>query len=812
MHAFGHDLLFAARLLKKSPAFALAAVATLALGIGANATMYSLADAVLLRPLAVRDAERIVHVYQRRPQAGVFPLAYADYFYFREHARSFDAIAAHYPTAPMHVAVDGEPGAATGAVASASYFEVLQLQPALGRFFAASEDTARNRDAVAVISYGFWQRRFGGATRVLGSTMDVNGRPFTIVGIAPRGFRGVVGRGLDTDVWIPTAMFDVGYRYCDGFNRACTIVQLLGRVKRGVAPDEAQRELDVLAAQLAAAYPATNADRGVTVIPARGLGQGPQGSETQQVQLFVAVVSLVLLIACANIAGLLLARSTARRREIAVRLALGARRGRIVRQLLAESVLLAVAGGGSGLLLAVWGTNLLASLYAHDSAGRPIAFDLGLRGAVIAATAGLTLLTALVAGLAPALQASRGDLVGVLKDEGASGGARRARLRIALVTLQVAVSVVLLVGAALLVLSAERVTRGPGFDPAPLVTLRLRPSLVDYPRERAHAFQRDVMQRLESLPGVTSASLSVYMAMFSAGTRVRVSAPGATAEPTDAIGSPVGPRYFETLRQPIVAGREFTAQDRSGAPPVAIVNDVLAERLWAGSSAVGQVLVADGQPHTVVGVVRDAQYYVSGEAPRPQLFLSYWQPHGSDAFLNDARAFVRVTGDPANMMAAIRRAIADVDPAVPLVEDHPFRDRVSYMFQPVRMARGLLLAFALLAVALSAVGLYGVLAFTVAQRTREIGVRLALGAGRGQIASLVLRDGLLLTTIGTIVGLAAAWSADRFVASLLFGLDAHNLTAFIAAPSVIAVVALAASYLPARRAASVSPLTAIRYE
>jgi putative ABC transport system permease protein len=463
-------------------------------------------------------------------------------------------------------------------------------------------------------------------------------------------------------------------------------------------------------------------------------------------------------------------------------------------------------------VLSVWGTSVLASLYAYDSAGRPIAFDVGLSGTVVVATAGLTLLTALVAGLAPAVQASRGDLVGVLKDEGASGGARRARLRTALVTAQVAVSVVLIVGAALLIQSAAQVYRGPGFDPAPLVTLRLRPSLVDYPRERAHAFQRDVLRRLESLPGVSSASPSVYMAMFSAGTRVRVSAAGAAGEPLDAIGSPVGPRYFETLGQALLAGREFTEQDRSGAPLVMIVNDALAQRLWAGGNAVGQTLVADGQSHTVVGVVRDAQYYVTGEAPRPQLFLSYWQPHGGDAFLNDARTFVRVAGDPAVMMPAIRRAIAEVDPAVPLVEDHPFRDRVSYMFQPVRMARGLLLAFALLAVVLSAVGLYGVLAFTVSQRTREIGVRLALGARRGQIASLVLRDGLVLTTIGTALGLAAAWSAGQFVASLLFGLDPHNLVAFIAAPIVLAAVALVASYLPARRAAGVSPLTAIRYE
>jgi putative ABC transport system permease protein len=811
MNGFWHDLVLAVRSLRQSPGLAAAAILTLALGIGANATIYSLADAVLFRPLEVPDADRIVHIFQRRHQPGNYPLSLADYPHYRDHARSFEALAAHYATAPLNVLVDGAPESVTGAVATANYFDVLQMRPTLGRFFLAAEDQARDRDAVTVISHGFWQRRFAGDRSVLGKAVQINGRSFTIVGVAPPGFAGVRQRGPATDLWIPSAMFRVGYRYCNAFERTCTIVQLLGRLKPGVAIEQSQQELDVLFAQLGPVS-TTNAEVGVTVLSARGLGLGSQLAEEQQIYLFLGVVALVLVIACANIAGLLLARTTARRRELAVRLALGAGRGRIVRQVLAESVVLAGAGGVAGLLVSTWGTDFLSSLYSHDSAGRPIAFDMTINGTVVTATVALTLFTALLAGVTPAWHASRGHLVAVLKDEGASGGARRARLRGLLVAAQVAVCVVLLIGAALLIQSAYRAFQGPGFSPDHLITVRLRPSLVDYPRDRAHAYQRDVVRTLESLPGVVSASPSVYMSMFSAGLNVTAQATTAAAVSVTAISNPIGPRYFETLAIPLVEGREFTARDRTGAPLVAVVNDVLARQLWPDSPVAGRALQVNGQPHTVVGVVRDAQYYPTGDPPRAQVFLSYWQPRGADTFLNDSRVFIRVAGDAAQMMAAVRRAVAAVDSAVPISEDHPLADRLVYAFQPVRMARGMLTSFAVLAVVLSAVGLYGVLAFSVAQRTREIGVRMALGARPRDIASVVLRDAAVLTAAGISLGLVAAWNTAQFATLLLFGLDARDPTAFVAAPVLLAIVALTASYVPARRAVNVLPLTALRSE
>jgi predicted permease len=811
MSGFRHDLVLAVRSFRQSPGLAVAAILTLALGIGANSSIYSLADALLFRALDVPDADRIVHVFQRREQPGTYPLSFADYPHYRDNARSFEAVAAHYPTAPLHVLLDGAPESVTGAVATASYFDVLQVRPALGRFFRSDEDQTRDRDAVTVISHGYWRRRFGGEPSVLGRVIQINGRPFTIVGVAPRRFTGVHQRGPSTDLWIPSAMFRVGYRYCDAADRHCTIVQLLARVKRDVSIEQTQRELDLLFSQLGPVS-TTNVEVGVTVIPARGLGQGRQTAEERQIHLFLGVVTLVLVIACANIAGLLLARTTARRRDLAVRLAIGAGRSRIVRQVFAESVVLAVAGGVGGLLVSLWGTGFLASLYSHDSAGRPLALDLTMNGMVIVATVALTSFTALLVGITPAWYASGRDLIGVLKDETPSGGAKRARWRALLVCTQVAACVVLLVGAALLIQSAHRALQGPGFSPDHLITMRLRPSLVDYSRERAHAFQRDVVFALESLPGVMSASPSVYWAMFSAGVNVTAQEAGSSAPVVAALSNPVGPRYFATMGIAVIEGREFNEQDRTGAPLVAVVNDVLARRLWPHGSGAGRTLLVNGQPHLVVGVVRDAQYYPTGDPPRAQVFFSYWQPHSDDNFLNDSRMFVRVSGDPGQMMGPLRRAVAAVDPAVPMSEDHPLADRLLYAFQPVRLARGMLLSFAVLAVVLSAVGLYGVLAFSVAQRTREIGVRMALGARPRDVAGAVFRDAAVLTAGGTALGLIGAWYSARFAALLLFGLEARDPVAFVVAPVLLAAVAAAASYLPARRAVSVSPLTALRSE
>jgi predicted permease len=811
MLAFLHDLRMAVRLLRQSPGLSAACIVTLALGIGANTTIYSFADAVLFRPLPVPNADRIVHMYERRDQPGTYPLAFADFPIYRERATSFEALAAHYPSSPLHALIDGAPEAITGAVATATYFEVLQLRPSIGRFYSAGEDTVRDRDAVAVISHGFWQRRFGGDVGVLGKPITLNGRVFTIIGVAPAGFAGVQALGASLDVWIPTAMFGVGYRYCDAFAPGCTIVHFLGRLKPGVPIEQAQREADQIAAQLPASASSAGKTFGVNVRPARGLSAAPNSAERRQLNVFLGSSTLLLVITCANIAGLLLARATARRRHLAVRFAMGASRSRIVSHVLAESTVLALLGGVAALVTATWTTDFLAQFYSYDSAGRPLTFDLSLSVPVVTAAIGLTLVAALLAGGIPAWHASRTDVIAILKDESAAAGTRRAWMRQFLVGAQVAIAVVLLVGATLLIGSVQRALQGPGFDPAQAITVRLRPSLVGYSRERAHAFQRNVIDRLASMPGVVSASPSVFMSLFSAGQVWPVTTATSNGK-IDALWNPVGPKYFSTLGMRVIEGREFTELDRGGAPPVAIVNDVLARRIAPDGPAVGMTIAAAGQSLTVVGVVNDAQYYVSGDAPRPQLFVSYWQSPANDTFMSDSRTFIRVTGDPAAMMPRIISAVAQVDPAVPISETHPVRERVAYIIQPVRMARMMLTASALLAVGLCAVGLYGVLAFSVAQRTREIGVRVAIGASRRQIVVLVLRDAAGVIAIGLSVGLLLAWNSTQLVSSMLFGIAAHDGMAFAAAPLAIIIVACLASCLPARRATHVSPLTALRID
>ena len=806
------DLRLALRQLHQSPGLSAAAILTIALGIGANVTIYSFAHAVLFRPLDVPDADRLVHVFERRESPGSFPLSLAEYPYYREAAGSFEALAAHYSTAPLHASIGGSPEALTGAVVTASYFDVLQIRPVVGRFFTAEEDRVRDRDAVAVISYGSWQRHFGGAATAIGSTIRINDRLFTIVGVAPSGFTGVQVRGAVIDVWIPAALFATGYRYCDAFAPDCTIVQMIGRLRIGVSPEQAARELADIAGRLPAEPMKQRRRIGIGVEPARGIGAAPGSSERRQLNLFLTAVTLVFVVTCANITGLLLARAAARRRHMAVRLALGASRMRILSQVLSETAVLAFLGGAAGLLAATWSTTALETLYAQDSAGRAMTFSLSLGSPVVLAAAGLTVLAALVAGGIPAWLASRTDVGSVLKQEGPWGGRRRMHLRQALVCAQLAMSVILLVGAGMLIASARQVMHGSGFDPGPVMTLRLRPSLLTYSRERAERFHRDVISRVEAVPGVVSASPSVYMAMFGGGPRSAVRDPTQPGEAADATFNFVGARYFATLGIGVVEGREFVEADRREAAAVAIVNDVLARRLSPDRPLVGRETVADGRTHTIVGVVRDAQYYAAGEAPRGQIFFSYWQSGGSDAFLADSRTFVKVSGDPRAMLAEVRRAIASVDPSVPISEAHALDERVAYMFQPLRVARLLLTVFAALALVLATVGLYGVLAQSIAQRTREFGLRVAIGATRRDIALLVFREAFTLIAAGVSVGLIAAWHSSQLLESLLFGVASRDPVSFAAAAVAVVLIGLLASYLPARRATRVSPLTAMRLE
>jgi predicted permease len=529
----------------------------------------------------------------------------------------------------------------------------------------------------------------------------------------------------------------------------------------------------------------------------------------------LAAVGLVLLIACANAAGLLLARSTARRKEISVRLALGASRARLVRQLLTESLILAFAGAAVGLLAATWGIDLLSGFYTVGEEGGLIYISIGFDSTVLVFTLALSVLTGIIFGLFPALQASRPDLVVALKDEVSSSSPHPTRVRHVLLIAQVAVSIVLLVDVWLLVMSVRNIYQGPGFDPTHLVSLRLRPSLVGYDVTKGWEFQQEVIRKLDALPGVVSSSPANSPPIPWGGAE-SVWLPGqAPSRPESALmvgENLVGPQYFETLGLALVHGREFDDQDSKGSPNVAIVNETLAQHFWPRGTAVGRVLIAGGVPVQVVGVAPDAQYHASLQPAPPFIYLDYWQRDTTNGWSEDSRTLVRVSGSASAMLPVLRKAIGAVDPKVPINEDRTMTEWLDTLFRTVRMSSTFFTCFGALALFLCAIGLYGAMAFTVTQRTREIGIRMALGAEGSNVARMVVRHGIHLVLLGAGIGLVAAFASARFLAAYLYGVLPNNPAAFMAAAAVLIGITLLACWVPARRAMRVDPMVALRYE
>jgi predicted permease len=579
---------------------------------------------------------------------------------------------------------------------------------------------------------------------------------------------------------------------------------------------DAQTEMTLLARQLEAAFPATNTGRGVVVRPARGVRVDEQTRNQSTVALMAAGAALVLLVASANVAGLLLARGLQRRKEIAIRLALGASRARLVRQLLVESTLLALAGAAAGLIVAIWSTDFVRGIFGTTELGGDRYFDLSLDPRVLATGLGIALVTGLATGLAPALQSTRTGQLPALKDDSAGSGSRRTRLREGLIVMQVAVSVLLLATSGLVVRSFLTVQHGPGFDPNTIVTLRLRPSLVGYTAERSWAFQREVIRRLESIPGVVTASPASIPPLPRWGMgRASIQLAGDTSDAASAFEAAttfVGPRYFKTLNVPLVEGREFDEPDRPDGPPVAIVNEALAQHFWPRGGAAGTVVTMSGKPVQIVGVVKNAQFLSIFEQPQPIAYLNFWQQDTRQNWSHDSRTQVRVAGSAAAMVPQIRRAIAAVDPDVPISEAVPLAAKLDSTFAEVRAARIFLVKFGSLALVLSTIGLYAALAFAVSQRTREIAIRMALGAARIDVGRLVLKRGTAIVTFGVVIGIAAAAMAGPFLAHLLYGVCPGDPLTLLAGPSILAIVALLAIWLPARRAMAMGPMTALRAE
>jgi predicted permease len=812
------DVRHALRMMERAPGFTAAAVATFALGLGLNSAVLSLAYALFLKPLPVAEPSQVVLVDQTLPDrpARAYELSLPDYFYYREHAKTFDDLAAQYATAPLHVATTDEGFDVIGAVATASYFNVLRLQPAAGRFFTAEDDQVPDRNPVAVLSYNVWRNRFGGDGQVIGTEVRINGTSFTVIGVAPEGFAGVLRGVAPTDVWIPTAMFRVGYRFCNGFARNCRVVGLVGRLKADATIEDAQTEMSVLARQLEAAFPDTNKGRGVRLYPARGSRVNEQAQQGPVVSLLGGAAALVLLVASANVAGLLLARGLRRRKEIAIRLAVGAGRGRLIRQLLAESMVLAVAGAVAGVLVALWSTELLRTFFGMSYSGDPLNVDFSLDLRIVAAVIAIALVTGIVTGVAPALQATRPDRLTALKDEAFGTSSSRSGLREGLIALQVAVSVLLLASSGLLVRSFLALRQGPGFDPDAVVHMRLRPSLIGYSAERAWAFHRNVIQALEALPGVIAASpANVPPLPGWATTPMPIQLAGDTGDPERAFHietTNVGPRYFESLGVDLVHGREFDDRDQKSRPCVAIVNETAARHLWPQGGAVGSVVTLSGKPCEIIGVARDAQFLNALAKPTPMGYLSFWQQDTANPVSHDSRTQVRVQGDAAAMIPQMRQVIAAIEPDVPVTEVMQFGIRLDYAFADLRATRTLLLTFGTLTLVLSAIGLYAALAFAVGQRTREIAIRIALGATRSDVGRLVFQRGGAIVTIGVVIGLIAALLSGPLLAHMLYGVSPRDPFALLAGPLILGAVALLAIWLPARRAMAMDPMTALRLE
>jgi predicted permease len=812
------DLRYGFRMLWRTPGFTLVALVSLALGIGVNTAIFSLFNAVLIRAVPViREQGRIVWLRA--------PSSYPDYSDYREQAQSFEGMAAITGTSEFSLSRGGEPELITGEFVTANYFRLLGVAAARGRTFG--EEEGQTPAPVVVISHNLWQTRFDSDPSIVGRQISLNGLGFTVVGVAPEHFIGTEV-GLNRELWVPLSMQPVlnppgAGRAVEGASDALRErnnhwLKVFARLKDDVAREKAEAELTTIARRVAEAngerVGAETLRRVQLLRKSGGMDPSDQEEALPIAGIVMGVVALVLLIACANIAGLLVARAAVRRRETAIRQALGASRPRLVRQWLTENVLLSVAGGALGLLLALWANDVLVS-YAQAT---PLAsLDISLDYRVLAFTFVVSVVTGIVFGLAPALQASRLDIVAALKSEDAlaRAGSRRSRLRAVFVAAQVTLSVVLLVGAGLFIRSLQNAhTIDPGFRVERALSVPVNLGLLRYKATEGQNFYRELLARVEAQSGVESASLVRFTPLGFSYAQGQVVAEGQQRqngdEGTNVGFNVVGPGYFRTMGAPLLRGREFTDADREGSTRVAVINESLADVLWPGEEALGKRVSFEGSAGPfleVVGVARDVKYRSLGERQHPYIYQPVLQSYEPKMTL-----VVRTSGDPRSLAGAVRAQIHALDANIPVTDVKTLEEQFDLSLLPARVAAWTLGGFGLLALALAAVGIYGVVSYSVAQRTREIGVRVALGAQARDVLRLVLGEGLVVVCLGIAIGLLLALVATRVVAGFLYGVGATDPVTFVGVPLVLGAVALAASFVPAHRATKVDPMVALRYE
>ena len=816
MKTLFQDVRYGLRMLWKTPGFTIVAVVSLALGVGLNTAIFSIVNVMLIRPVPmVKDHGRVVWLRA--------PISYPDYLDYRDKTRSFEGMAAATGTSEFSLQGTGGPEVIKGEFVTENYFDVLKVGALKGRTFA--KDEGQTPTPVVVLSEHLWRAHFDSDSGIIGRQISLNGLSFTVIGVASKDFIGTEA-GLNRELWLPLRMQPVlnppeTVRAADPassrfLSRDSHWLAVFARLAPGVSREQAGTDLNNVARNVAEAYQGratAETLRSVQLLTmSGGLDPRDQAEALPLVGIVMAVVALVLLIACANIAGLLLARAAVRRRETAIRQALGATRPRLVRQWLTESVLLGIGGGALGLVLALWANQLLIS-YLQTT---PLAsLDLGLDWRVLAFTLLVSVVTGIVFGLAPAVQAARVDIVTSLKSEDAQrAGSRRSRLRTAFVTAQVTMSVVLLVCAGLFIRSLQSAnTIDPGFRVDRALTVPINLGLLRYKESDGENFYRNLLARVQAQPGVESASLVRFAQLGLAYAQFQVFVEGRDLKDDEGFSTGfnvVGPNYFKTMETPLLRGRDFSDADRKGAPAVVVINQTLATTLWPNEDALGKRVSVSGPKGPfleVVGVARDGKYRSLGETPHPYIYQPLLQSYDPKVIL-----VVRSTGEPQSVVTPVREQIRVLDANLPIADVKTLREQVDLSLFPSRVAAWTLGGFGVLALLLAAIGIYGVVSYSVAQRTREIGLRRALGAKESDVLKLVLGEGFFVISIGLALGLLVAFGATRLIAGFLYGVAPTDPLTFVGVPVLLGLIALGACYIPARRATKVDPLVALRYE
>jgi len=813
METLLQDLRYGFRTLLKAPGLTAVIVASIALGIGANATVFSVANGLLWGVLPVKDPGRLV-VFNDGDS-----FSSPDYLdYGSQTSQVFEGVAAHFPFIPASVGGTGEPERIWGQIVSGNYFSLLGVQPVLGRGIMPQEDEVLGRDAVVVLSHALWQRRFGGDRNILGHAITLNGQSYTVVGVAPAGFYGSDG-GVVSDYWVPLAMAekitpDLG-KDDSRHKRDDQWLLLNARLKPGVSRAQATAAVNVIKKRIDDTYrkDQKSGHEPITLHSAGGLVGASEMTTLSLMAVMMVVVALVLAVACANVANLLLARAQGRQKEIAIRLAVGAGRGRLIRQLLTESLLLALAGAGAGFFLAAVVARALSRF--ELPLPFPIVFDFTVDLRVAAFTAGLAIITALLFGLAPALRATRPDLVAALKNESTIfGRPSRIGLRNALVVIQVALSLVLLASAGLFLRSLRNASSiDIGMKPDHLLLMAVDPKLQQYSHEKTQQFLDQLRERVAALPGVRSVSYVDSLPLSIGGTAYDFTVPASAGHAEQNLNAEVysvGSDYFYTMGIPLVHGREFTRQDRD--QPGLIINETMAQHAFGNENPLGRQMISDKTPYTIVGVARNSKSRSLDEKP-PNCVYVYVEAAPEKVFsFFGISIVVKTTGNPLTMAQPVRAQIAALDPNMAVFNTETMQEHVDKSLLLPRISATLLGVFGAVGLTLAAIGLYGVMSYAVRRRTREIGIRMALGAEPRGVMAMVLRQGLTLTALGLSIGLAIALALGRFTASLLYGISGTDLVTFIAVPAVLLVVAMLAIAFPAFRAAHVEAITALRHE